>query len=161
MLSLAATTPFFGLRKAADSPTGLSKSATFSTAPFLRTSLSALLVAMSYYAGSELGFFLKPTHTTIATFWPPSAILLAAFLLAPTQMWWVFLLTLLPVHLLAQVGGDTSLLTALGWFIANTCGPLLGAASIRRLKKENTLFDSLQGIIVFLALGVFLPPLVK
>jgi len=161
MLSLAATTPFFGLRKAADSPTGLSKSATFSTAPFLRTSLTALLVALSYYAGSELGFFLKPTHTAIATFWPPSAILLAAFLLTPTRTWWVLLLMVLPAHLLVQLRDGTSLLIALGWFVANTCGPLLGAACIRRFKKENTLFDSLQGIIIFLAFGVFLPPLVK
>src|SRR6516225_1896337 len=114
MLSLAATTPFFGLRKAADSPTGLSKSATFSTAPFLRTSLTALLVALSYYAGSELGFFLKPTHTAIATFWPPSAILLAAFLLTPTRTWWVLLLMVLPAHLLVQLRDGTSLLIALG-----------------------------------------------
>jgi signal transduction histidine kinase len=153
--------PFFGLRKASDLPKGLSKSATLSVAPFLRTSLGALLVALSYYAGSELGFFLKPAHTEIATFWPPSAILLAAFLLAPTRMWWVFLLMVLPAHLLVQLQDDTSLLTALGWFIANTCGALLGAACIRRFKKEETLFDSLEGIIIFLTFGVLLPDLVK
>jgi len=161
MLSREAAFPLFGLRTASDSPTGSSKSATTSVTPFVRTSLSALLVAVGYYAGSELGFFLKPAHTPIATFWPPSAILLAAFLLAPTQMWWVFLLAVLPAHLLVQLQGGTTLLTALGWFIANTCGPLLGAACIRRFKKENTLFDSLQGIIVFLTFGVFLPSLVK
>ena len=161
MLGRAATFPFFGLRKASDLPKGLSKSATLSVAPFLRTSLSALLVALSYYAGSELGFFLKPAHTEIATFWPPSAILLAAFLLAPTRMWWVFLLMVLPAHLLVQLQDDTSLLTALGWFIANTCGALLGAACIRRFRKEKTLFDSLEGIVIFLTFGVLLPDLVK
>jgi len=161
MLGRAATFHFFGLRKASDLPKGLSKSATLSVAPFLRTSLTALLVALSYYAGSELGFFLKPAHTEIATLWPPSAILLAAFLLAPTRTWWVFLLAVLPAHLLVQLQDDTSLLTALGWFIANTCGALLGAACIRRSKKEKTLFDSLQGIIIFLTFGVLLPDLVK
>ena len=161
MLGRAATFPFFGLRKASDLPKGLSKSATLSAAPFLRTSLIALLVALSYYAGSELGFFLKPAHTEIATLWPPSAILLAAFLLAPTRMWWVFLLMVLPAHLLVQLRDDTSLVTALGWFIANTCGAFLGAACIRRFKKEKTLFDSLEGIIIFLTFGVLLPPLVK
>jgi len=161
MPSRAATFPFFGLRKASGSPIGLRKSVTLSVAPFLRTSLSAMLVALSYYAGSELGFFLKPAHTEIATFWPPSAILLAAFLLAPTRIWWVFLLMVLPAHLLVQLQDDTSLLTALGWYVANTCGALLGAVCIRRLKKEKTLFDSLEGIIVFLTFGVLLPPLVK
>jgi len=161
MLSREAIFPLFGLRTTLDSPTGLSKGTTVSAAPLLPTSLGALLVAVSYYAGSELGFFLKPAHTTIATFWPPSAILLAAFLLAPTQMWWVFLLAVFPAHLLAQMGGGTTFLTALGWFMANTCGPLLGAAFIRHFKKDKMLFDSLQGISVFLTFGVFLPAVVK
>jgi integral membrane sensor domain MASE1 len=160
MLSREATFPLLGLRTASDPPGGLSKTVTLSVAPVLRTSLGALLVALAYYAGSQLGFFLKPAHSTIATFWPPSAILLAAFLLAPTPMWWIFLLAVLPAHLVVQLPG-TSLATTLGWFIANTSGPLLGAAIIRRLKKENALFDSLQGFIVFLTFGVLLPPLVK
>src|SRR5246127_1402556 len=113
MLSREATFPRLGLRTASDPPNGLSKSVALSVPPFLRISLCALLVAAIYYAGSELGFFLKPAHTTIATFWPPSAILLAAFLLAPTQMWWVFLLAVLPAHLLVQLQGGTTLQTAL------------------------------------------------
>lgn len=161
MLSQEATFPRLGWRTASDSPNGLSKSVALSVPPFLRISLSALLVAAVYYAGSELGFFLKPAHTTIATFWPPSAILLAAFLLAPTKMWWVFLLAVLPAHLLVQLQDSTTLPTALGWYIANTCGPLLGAVCIRHSKEEKTLFSSLQGIIVFLMFGVLLPPLVK
>src|SRR5258707_2930640 len=94
------------------------------------------------------------------SFWPPSAILVAAFLLAPTQMWWVFLLAVLPAHLLVQLQDSTTLPTALGWYIANTCGPLLGAVCIRHSKEEKTLFGSLQGIIVFLMFGVLLPPAV-
>src|SRR5258708_9684217 len=130
MLSQEATFAGLGLRTASDSPTGLSKSVALSVPPFLRISLSALLVAAIYYTGSELGFFLKPAHTTIATFWPPSAILLAAFLLAPTQMWCGFLLAVLPAHLLVPLQDSTTLPTALGWYIANTCGPLLLPVSI-------------------------------
>src|SRR5215470_12476635 len=161
MLSREATFPRFGLRTTSGPLTELSKSAALSAAPFLRTLLGALLVAAVYYAGSELGFFLKPADTRMATFWPPSAILLAAFLLAPAQMWWVFLLAVLPAHLLVQLQGSTTLPSALGWYVANTCGPLLGAVCIRHYKEEKKLFDSLRGIIVFLIFGVFLPPLVK
>src|SRR5215467_13951474 len=135
MPSGQATLPFFTLRTASVPPTRLGKSVTLSIAPFLRRSLSVLLVALAYYAGSELGFLLKPADTKIATIWPPSAILLAAFLLVPTRMWWIFLLATLPVHLVVQLPG-TSLSTTLGWFVANTIGPLLGAAVIRYLKKE-------------------------
>lgn len=160
MLDRQATFPHFGLRTASDPPTGLSKSAALSVAPFLRDSLGALLVALAYYAGSELGFLLKPANTTIATFWPPGAILLAAFVLAPTRNWWIFLLASFPAHLVVQLPG-TSLSTTLGWFVANTSGPLLGAAAIRRLKKDNALFDSLHGLLVFLTFGVLVPPLAK
>jgi signal transduction histidine kinase len=38
---------------------------------------------------------------------------------------------------------------------------LLGAALIRHFKKDKTLFDGLQGIIVFLMFGVVLPSVVK
>jgi len=162
MLGREATFPLFGLQATSDSPPVLTKSGPISITTFLRTSLIALLVALSYYGGSELGFFLKPAQTTIATFWPPSAILLAAFLLNPTRTWWILLLAVLPAHLLVQLkGGDTSWLAALGWFIANTCGPLLGATLIRRSRQESALFDSLQGIRVFLTFGVLLPALVK
>jgi hypothetical protein len=70
-----------------------------------RTPLIAVLLAVSYYLGTLLGIALKPTYTSMATFWPPSAILLAAFLLAPVHMWWVFLLA---VHLLNALGVDLS-----------------------------------------------------
>src|ERR1700745_1919032 len=50
---------------------------------FVRTSAIALLVAISYYVGSQIGFFLTPAQCPIAAFWPPNAILLAAFLLTP------------------------------------------------------------------------------
>ena len=161
MLNREATFPRFGLRTSSSPPTGLSKNAALSLAPFLRISFGALLVAAAYYAGSELGFFLKPADTAIATFWPPSAILLAAFLLVPTRMWWVFLLAVLPAHLFVQLQGGTTLPAALGWYIANTCGPLLGAVCIRHSKEEKTLFVSLRGITVFLMFGVLLPPVVK
>jgi integral membrane sensor domain MASE1 len=68
---------------------------TLPLAQFSRTALLALLVAISYYVGSQIGFLFTPTQTPIATFWPPNAILLAAFLLAPTRMWWAFLLAVL------------------------------------------------------------------
>ena len=73
-----------------------------------------MLLALGYYLGTLLGVSLKPAYTSMATFWAPSAILLAAFLLAPVRMWWTFLLAVLPVHLLAQVQAGGSVLDALG-----------------------------------------------
>ena len=126
---------------------------------FSRTALLALLVAIGYYVGSRIGFLFTPAQTPIATFWPPNAILLAAFLLAPTRMWWAFLLAVLPAHLLIQLHGGVPLLTSLGWFVGNTGEALIAAACIRFFNKDERLFESVRGVAIFLVFGVFLSTL--
>jgi signal transduction histidine kinase len=127
---------------------------------FFRTSAIALLVAISYYAGSQIGFFLTPSQSPIATLWPPNAILLAAFLLTPRRIWWAVLLAVLPAHLLIQLRTGIPVLSSVGWFVGNTGEALLGAACVRYFKKEKPLFESVQGIVIFLAFGVLLATLV-
>src|SRR5262249_61668985 len=58
-----------------------------SSTGFLRPIAVALLVAISYYAGSRIGFLLTPVHHPLATFWPRDAILLAALFLTPARQW--------------------------------------------------------------------------
>lgn len=125
----------------------------------LRSTGVALLVAVAYYAGSDLGFLLTPDSTPIAVFWPPNAILLAAFLLTPRRIWWALVLAVLPAHLLIQLRVGIPLLPALAWFFGNTGEALLGAVCIRMFKKSSSLFESVRGVIVFLLLGVLLPTL--
>src|SRR5215467_5101850 len=120
---------------------------------------TGLLVALAYYAGSQLGFFLTPADTPIATFWPPNAILLAALLLTSPRIWWVLILAVLPAHLLVQLRTGIHLPSALAWFVSNTCEALLGAICVRIFKKDKPLFESVYGVVVFLAFGVLLPTL--
>jgi signal transduction histidine kinase len=127
----------------------------------LRTCLITLLVAISYYAATTLGIFLKPDHTSMATFWPPSAILLAALLLARTRMWWPFLTAVLPAHLLAQLQAGATVPDALGWFVGNAGGALIGAVAIRHFGKARSLFDSVHGLVIFGIFGVLVGPVLK
>jgi two-component system sensor histidine kinase UhpB len=118
-----------------------------------------LLVAAGYYAGSRIGFLLTPHQTPIATFWPSNAIVLAAFLLAPYSRWWIFLLAIFPVHLLIQLSTGIPLATASGWFLSNSAEALLGAVCIRRFKKTEELFESVNGVLIFLSFAAALAPL--
>src|SRR5260370_6844753 len=127
---------------------------------YIRTSAIALLVAASYYAVSQIGCLLTPAQSAISTFWPPNAILLAALLLAPPRIWWVLLLAVMPAHLSIQLKTGIPLLSSLGWFVGNTGEALLGAGCIRYFKKEKPLFESVQGVVVFIAFGVLLATLV-
>jgi integral membrane sensor domain MASE1 len=123
--------------------------------------LAVLLVAISYYLGTKVGFLLTPVQTPIATFWPPNAILLGAFLLSPKRLWWALVLAVLPAHLLVQLQAGVPVVRTLGWFVGNTGEALLGAACIRYFNEENdSLLESPRGVISFLVFGVLLAPLV-
>lgn len=161
MVSGAQFFPLSERRAPPDQRDRIREDASFLVTPFLRTPLIALLVAICYYAATEVGLALKPAHTPIATLWPPSAILLAAFLLAPGRIWWTFLLAVLPAHLLVQMQGGTPFLAAFAWFIGNTGQALLGALCIRYFKKEKPLFDSVQGVVIFLVFGCLVASLAK
>jgi signal transduction histidine kinase len=121
--------------------------------------LVGLLVALGYYGGSQVGFFLTPDGSPISAFWPPNAILLAALLLTSRRIWWVLILAVLPAHLFIQLGAGVPLLSALAWFVGNTGEALLGAVCTRAFTKNNSLFGSTRGVIVFLSWGVLLPTL--
>ena len=128
---------------------------------FLRSPLIVLLVVIGYYAGTKIGFLFTPTQSPTSTFWPPNAILLAAFLLTPVRMWGALLLAVLPAHLLAQLHAGIPVSSVLGWFVGNTGEALLGAACIRYYEKdERSLFKSAHGVTIFLVFGVFAAPVV-
>ena len=117
-------------------------------------------VALSYFAGTRVGFVLTSGDMPIATFWPPNAILLAAFLLAPVRLWWVFVLALIPAHFLAQLKNGVPLATSLGWLVGNCGEALLGATLIARFGGRRALFQSAQGVTTFLLFGFISAPLV-
>jgi two-component system sensor histidine kinase UhpB len=130
------------------------------TARLIRDAAAVLLVAFSYFAGTRIGFFLTPGDQPVAMFWPPNAILLASFLLAPVRLWGAFLVALIPAHLLAQLPVGVPLSTAFGWLIGNAGEALLGAALITRLGRRSAVFHSIRGLTRFLLFGFLLAPLV-
>src|SRR5215467_5266270 len=149
--------PLLRLRTATGSlvaPGGNDTSAVFSG--FQRAAIG-LLVAFAYYAGSQIGFLLKPVDSPISTFWPPNAILLAVLLLTSPRIWWVLGLAVLPAHLFIQLKTGVPLISALAWFVGNASEALLGAVCVRIFKKDKPLFESVAGVIVFLTFGVLLP----
>jgi len=159
MQNTVAIAPLLRLRTAVGDLVALGRSGAPSEVPAFRTWMIALLVAISYYAGSQIGFFLTPPASPISAFWPPNAILLAAFLLTPLRIWWVLVLAVLPAHFLIQLKTGIPLLTATGWFVGNIGEASLGAVCILLFKKEKTLFESVRGVVTFWVFGVLLAPL--
>jgi integral membrane sensor domain MASE1 len=103
----------------------------------LSTVSAALLVGISYYVGTRIGFAWTPSGQPNSTFWPPNAILLAAFLLTPRRAWWTLLLAVLPAHMFAQLQTGVPMWTAIGWFITNSVEALIGAYCITKFTDSK------------------------
>ncbi len=125
----------------------------------LRTVRPVLLVAISYYVGTRIGFAWTPSGQPNSTFWPANAILLAALLLIAPRRWWTVLLAVLPTHMLAQLQAGVPAWTALGWFITNTSEALIGAFCITRFTHPRNKLDNVRGVFTFVVFGVILAPL--
>src|SRR5689334_6096089 len=91
----------------------------------LRSVGCALLVAIAYYVGTQIGFSFTPDSRPTSIFWPCNALLLAAFLLAPPRKWWHLHLAVFPVHMFAQLHNGVPLWTASGWFLTNASEGLI------------------------------------
>jgi len=92
---------------------------------------AALLVAISYYVGTRIGFVWTPAGQPNSTFWPANAILLAGLLLTPRKAWWMLFLAVLPAHMFAQLQSGVPVGTALSWFVTNGSEAIIGAIALR------------------------------
>ncbi len=153
LLSSSSSTSMHGVNTADTRESSVAARGTFSLVG------AALLVGISYYVGTRIGFAWTPKGQPNSAFWPPNAILLAALLLAPRKAWWTFFLAVLPVHMFAQLQVGVPAWTAMGWFITNSFEAFIGAYCITKFSDSEKRFDSPRGIFVFVIFGVLVAPL--
>jgi diguanylate cyclase (GGDEF)-like protein len=117
-------------------------------------------VFVSYLALAQLVLWLNDPVRNGAGLWPAAGLSLAALLLLPTRLWgWV-----LSAVALAEIGGDLAhgypVLAALGWAVGNAVEPLLGAMLLRQLGNGDGRLAPMSKLVLFLACGVVVGPLV-
>jgi two-component system sensor kinase FixL len=127
----------------------------------LRLAASALLVALSYYVGANIGLILRFPAMTPSVLWPPNSILTSALLLTPVPRWWFYLLAALPAHLLATAGQEWPLLLVVVVFVTNCSEAILAASAVRRWSDAPRSLDSLKRVLVFVAGVGLLAPFVS
>lgn len=119
-----------------------------------RLALRALLLALLSLAGAEVGHWLSFQEPRIATFWPPSGILLAALALSKPRDWWAFLFG----QVAANLASDTLLhqqpvIVSAGFCFANCSEALAGAAMLRHLHGGEFAFRKLRDVLDYLVSG--------
>ncbi len=119
---------------------------------------AALVLAIGYYAGVQVGIALTFAPNPVSTLWPPNAILLAALLLTPPRAWWLMIAAVLPAHLVAELSLGVPLTMAACWFVSNVSEALLGAVVLVRLLNGPPRFERVRDLSVFLVVAVLLAP---
>jgi len=117
-----------------------------------------LLVCAGYYGGALIGQSLKFPDSQLSLIWPPTAILLAALLLAPSRRWWVFLLAVAPMHIIVQLKDGVPLPGILSQLLGNFGQALLAAISVRYFVKGRLQLDTFRTLIIFVIGAVILAP---
>src|SRR5262245_34379616 len=120
----------------------------------------ALLLAVGYYVGALFGKSLRFPDSHLSLIWPPTAILLAALLLTPMRVWWIYLLVVSPVHILAQLQDGVPPWGILSQLAGNFGQALLAAAGVRYFNKETPLLNNFRSVVVFTLCAVILAPVV-
>ncbi|HTN70948.1 MAG TPA: sigma 54-interacting transcriptional regulator [Methylomirabilota bacterium] len=119
-----------------------------------------LLVCAGYYIGAWVGKGLRFPDSHLSLIWPPTAILLAALLLTPTRVWWIYLVALLPVHIFAQLQDGVPPWGVLSQLAGNFSQALLAATSVRYFGKGPPRFNTFRGVMIFTSCAGLLAPVV-
>ena len=103
----------------------------------LKTIRNSIVVAIAYYIGAEIAFWIGTLSDRIfAPFWPPNIVLFCALLITPPRQWWIYILAAFPAHVAAElrVGMPTGQLLVA--FATNCAVAIINAFAVQRLLVE-------------------------
>src|SRR5918993_1011964 len=115
------------------------------------TVIAALLTALGYYAGAQLGFALTLAPVPVSPLWPPNAILLAGLALRPPRTWPAILAAVFGAHVAVQFQSGVPVGMVLSWYVSNVTEAAIGAALLHRWGPSASRLETLRGTVVFLA----------
>ena len=127
--------------------------------PVRLAGLAALLGGL-YALGALLPFWFLESPAPGVAFFPSAGLTLATMLLSPRRLWPLWLSTFFVAEFMVDVTHDQTVLMALGFALANTAEPLVGAIGVR-LHNERTRPRTIRARMVgFLVAGAVIGPLV-
>jgi signal transduction histidine kinase/integral membrane sensor domain MASE1 len=104
--------------------------------------LGGLALSAAYYATAQLGEALAFPDAPVSALWLPNALVMGALLLAPRRYWWVYLLAVLPAHLIAQLPlPDVTAARVALQYILNCGTSLIGAVALTHFESPTQRFN--------------------
>jgi two-component system, LuxR family, sensor kinase FixL len=120
-----------------------------------------LVTAVAYAIGAQVGFHLRFPPATTSILWPPNAILTSTLLLVSPRKWWIYLLAVLPAHLLVEIPVVRPVELVPLLFITNCSEALIAAAIVRSFSDRPDRFDTLRRMSVFIVGAVLAAPTIS
>jgi len=120
---------------------------------------SLLIVAISYYLAAKTSLSLRFSGSTKAALWPTNAVLVTALLLTPVRRWWMYLLAVVPAHILVHWAYHIGAMWMAFQIGHNTVLALTAATILKRLGPSLFTFDHLDDVLVFLGTAILVPGL--
>jgi signal transduction histidine kinase len=111
----------------------------------------AVVIGGVYALGALLPFWFLASPSSGAAFFPPAGITLAALALTPRRTWPLWLVAAGAAELAVDVTHGLPLSLSIGFAIANTAEPLVGASTMRLLSHRYG--RSYRGALVCYVLG--------
>jgi PAS domain S-box-containing protein len=118
---------------------------------------SVVIVVVSYYLVATTSLHLRFGGSTKAALWPSNSILVAALLLTPVRRWWMYLLAMVPAHILVHSAYHIGAMWIAFQIGHNTALALAAAAILKRLGPSLFSFDHLDDVLVFLGAAILVP----
>src|SRR6187402_2441788 len=94
-----------------------------------RPMVGPAVTAVAYLFSAAVGEALAFPSAPVSALWAPNAILFAALLLAPVNRWWMYLVAIVPSHVIAQVS-DAPFSQIFIQYVVNSAEAMISAAAL-------------------------------
>jgi signal transduction histidine kinase/integral membrane sensor domain MASE1 len=119
----------------------------------------AAVVAIGYFVGAEIAFFIGTLSDKIfAPLWPPNTVLFCALVLAHPKRWWIYILAAFPAHIVVELGVGMGALQLLIAFITNVLMVIVSAAAMRRFVGDRPWFRDVRKTWLYVLITALVVP---
>jgi PAS domain S-box-containing protein len=112
-------------------------------------------MGVAYFAALRLGLFFVAEPEGIASIWPASGLALAFLLLGPRSEWAEVLGVIFFTNIAGNLSSGNSLPVSIGYAMANTLEPMLGAWVLTRVCGKNISFHRTREINWLFGVALF------
>ena len=116
-----------------------------------------VVVGVLYAGGAELSWWVFAAHIGFA-FFPPAGLTLAALVLLPRRYWAAVLLAIWSVEIAVDRQHGLSSAVAVGYALANSLEPVVGALLLQRTWDRRANIDTRRGMTQFILSAVVAGP---